>query len=106
MQELYTAVYKIEANANPYTFVWGYAFKTNKEKKKLQLDALRKHVKSIAASELDNTDPSGFDKIGKEKIAAIIAKIDLALQDKPVGKQVKQKLNYAQKNWHVILDTG
>ena len=35
IQELYTVVYKIEDNANPYTFVWGYAFKTNKEKKKL-----------------------------------------------------------------------
>ena len=67
---------------------------------------MRKYTQSIAASEFDNTDPSGFDKIGKEKIAAIIAKIDLALQDKPVGKQVKQKLSYAKKNLPVVLDTG
>lgn len=27
------------------------------------------------------------------------SKIDDALEDKPVSKQVKQKLNYAKKNW-------
>lgn len=104
IKELYTDGTKIEANANRYTFVWGNAIKTNKEKMKLQLDELWKYAQSIAASELDDTDPSGFDKIDKEKVAATIAKIDAALQDKPVSKQVKQKLNYAKKNWPAALD--
>jgi hypothetical protein len=65
---------------------------------------LWKYAQRIAASELDDTDPSGFDKIDKEKVAQTIAKIDAALQDKPVSKQVKQKLNYAKKNWPAALD--
>jgi transposase len=104
IKELYTDGTKIEANANRYSFVWGNAIKTNKEKMKLQLDELWKYAQSIAASELDDTDPSGFDKIDKEKVAETIAKIDAALQDKPVSKQVKQKLSYAKKNWPAALD--
>jgi hypothetical protein len=50
------------------------------------------------------TDPGGFDKIDKEKVEQTIAKIDEALKDKPISKQVKQKLNYAKKNWPAALD--
>ena len=78
IKELYTDGTKIEANANRYTFVWGNAIKTNKEKIKLQLEELWKHAQSVAASEMDDTDPSGFDKIDKEKVAETIAKIDAA----------------------------
>ncbi len=42
IKELYTDGTKIEAAAGRYTFVWGNAIKTNKEKMKLQLDALWK----------------------------------------------------------------
>src|SRR5665647_1997910 len=104
VKELYTDGTKIEANANRYTFVWGNAVKTNKEKMKLQLDALWKYAQNIAASELDDTDPGGFDKIDKEKVEQTIAKIDAALKDKPVSKQVKQKLGYAKKHWPAALD--
>lgn len=104
IKELYTDGTKIEANANRYTFVWGNAIKTNKEKMKAQLDELWKYAQSVAASELDDTDPSGFDKIDKEKVTETIAKIDAALQDKPISKDVKQKLNYAKKKWPAALD--
>lgn len=104
LKEIYTDGTKIEANANRYTFVWGNAIKTNKEKMKLQLDELWKYAQSIAASELDDTDPSDFDKIDKEKVEQIIANIDAALKDKPVSKQVKQKLGYAKKHWPAALD--
>lgn len=104
IKEIYTDGTKIEANANRYTFVWGNAIKTNKEKMKQQLDALWKYAQGIAASELDDTDPGGFDKIDKEKVEQTIAKIDEALKDKPISKQVKQKLNYARKNWPAALD--
>ena len=63
LKEIYTDGTKLEANANRYTFVWGNAIKTNKEKMKLQLDELWKYAQSIAAEEMDDTDPSGFDKI-------------------------------------------
>lgn len=104
IKELYTDGTKIEANANRYTFVWGNAIKTNKEKMKMQLDALWKYAQSIAASELDDTDPSDFESIDKEKVEQTIAKIDAALKDKPVSKEVKQKLNYAKKQWPASLE--
>ena len=44
LKEIYTDGTKIEANANRYTFVWGKAIKTNKEKMKRQLDELRKKL--------------------------------------------------------------
>jgi transposase len=75
IKELYTDGTKIEANANRYTFVWGNAIKTNKEKIATQLKELWKYAQSIAAAELPDTDPTHFDK------------------------KVIQKLNYAKKNW-------
>lgn len=104
LKELYTDGTKIEANANRYTFVWGNAIKTNKEKMKLHLDELWKYAQGVAASELDDTDPDGFDKIDKQKVEQTIAQIDAALKDKPVNKQIKQKLSYAKKHWPAALD--
>lgn len=99
IKELYTDGTKIEANASRYTFVWGKSIKTNKEKIKTQLSELWQYARSVATSELDDTDPSGFDKIDAEKVQQTIDKINEVLKDKPVDKQVKQKLNYAAKNW-------
>lgn len=104
LKELYTDGTKIEANANRYSFVWGNAIKKNREKIKHQLNELWEYAQSIAASEMDDTDPSGFDKIDKEKVTATIDKINEALKDKPVSKEVKQKLNYGRKHWPAALD--
>jgi transposase len=104
LKDLYTDGTKIEANANRYTFVWGKAIKTSKERIKQQLDELWKYARSVAAAELDDTDPSGFDKIDKQKVTATIEKINAALKDKPVTGKVRQKLNYARKNWPATLD--
>ena len=99
IKELYTDGTKIEANANRYTFVWGKAIKTSKERIKKQLDELWQYAQNIAAAELPDTDPSGFDKIDADKVEKTIEQINEALKDKPVSKQVKQKLNYAKNNW-------
>lgn len=99
IKELYTDGTKIEANANRYTFVWGKAIKTSKERIKKQLDELWKYAQQVAFEELDDTDPSGFDKIDADKVEQTIEKINDALKDKPVKKEIKQKLNYAKKNW-------
>lgn len=99
IKELYTDGTKIEANANRYTFVWGRSISTNKEKIKKQLDELWKYAQSVAAAELDDTDPSGFGEVNAEKVEQTIEKINEALKDKPVAREVKQKLRYAQKNW-------
>lgn len=99
IKDLYTDGTKIEANANRYTFVWGNAIKTNREKIRQQLNDLWQYAKAVAAAELDDTDPGGFDKITPEKVNETIDNINAALKDKEVNKQVKQKLNYAKKNW-------
>jgi transposase len=104
LKDLYTDGTKIEANANRYTFVWGKAIKTSKERIKQQLDDLWKYAQSVAASEMDDTDPSGFDKIDKEKVSATIEKINNALRDKQVTGKVRQKLLYARKHWPAVLD--
>ena len=57
IKELYTDGTKIEANANRYTFVWGNAIKSHKEKIKNQLDELWKYSQKIAAAEMDDTRP-------------------------------------------------
>jgi len=103
IKELYTDGTKIEANANRYTFVWGNAIKITKEKIKKQLDELWQYAQKVAAQEMDDTDPSGFDKIDAEKVEQTIEKINEALKDKPVSKEVKQKLSYAKKNWPANL---
>jgi transposase/endonuclease III len=99
IKELYTDGTKIEAAANRYTFVWGKAIKTSKERIKKQLDELWQYAQNIAAAELPDKDPTGFEKIDADKVEQTIAQINEALKDKPVSKEVKQKLSYAKKNW-------
>lgn len=100
LKELYTDGTKIEANANRYTFVWGKAIKTNKEKIKQQLEELWNYAQKTAAEELKDTEELVFEAIDVEKVKATIAKIDEVLSGKEqVSKQVKQKLNYAKKHW-------
>lgn len=103
VKDLYTDGTKIEANANRYTFVWGKAIKTSREKMKTQLNELWQYAQSVAAAELDDTDPSGFDKIDSEKMQQTIDTINTALKGKEVKKEVRQKLNYAKKNWPEAL---
>jgi transposase len=105
IKDLYTDGTKIEANANRYTFVWGNAIKHHKEKIKQQLNELWQYAQSVAASELDDTDPSGFDKIDKEKVSQTIEKINEALKGKKsADKKIKQKLNYAKRHWPSALE--
>ena len=99
IKSLYTDGTKIEANANRYTFVWGNAIKTSKERIKKQLDELWQYAQNVAAAEMPDTDPTDFGKIDAVKVEQTIQKIDEALKDKPVSKQIKQKLNYGKKNW-------
>jgi transposase len=104
VKELYTDGTKIEANANRYTFVWARSIQTNKARIKEQLNELWQYAQSVAASELDDTDPSGFKQITKEQVTATVEKINNALKGKQVSGKVRQKLNYARKSWPAVLD--
>jgi transposase len=104
LKDLYTDGTKLEANANRYTFVWAKGIKTSKERIKKQLDEMWKYAQSVAASELDDTDPSDFKKIGKEQVTATVDAINTALRDKKIDSKMRQKLNYARKHWPAALD--
>jgi transposase len=90
---------KIEANANRYTFVWGNAIKSNKEKMAAQLEELWNYAETIAAEELKDKRPNDFTPIDPEAVKQTITEINNALENKPIEKKVKQKLQYAKKNW-------
>jgi transposase len=106
IRDLYTDGTKIEANANRYTFVWGKAIKTSRERIVHQLDELWNYAVGIAASELEDPDPpgSGHKKISSSSVSQTIERINAALKNKEVDAKLKQKLNYAKKHWPQALD--
>lgn len=106
IRDLYTDGTKIEANANRYTFVWGKAIKTSRDRIARQLEELWAYALGVAASELEDTDPpgSGHKKISSESVSHTVERINAALKDKDVDARVRQKLNYAKKHWPEALD--
>lgn len=103
-EAVFTDGTKIESAANRYTFVWGKAIKASKERIKAQLDELWKYAQGVAAEELKDTSRPDFETVTPEKVRQAVEKIDEALSDKEVPKKVKQKLNYAKKNWPQNLE--
>lgn len=99
LKEAYLDGTKIEANANRYTFVWGRNIIKSKERIRKQLDELWAYTESVAREELENNEPEDFEKIDQDTVRKVIESIDNALKGKPVNKEVRQKLNYARKNW-------
>jgi hypothetical protein len=95
---------KIESAANRYTFVWGKAIKTSKERIARQLDELWQFTQQVASEELKDQQEVVFTPITKEKVEQVIHQIDEALAEKIVPTQVKQKIQYAKKNWPSNLD--
>jgi len=62
------------------------AIKTSKKRIEKQLDELWHYAQKVAAAELPDKDPTGFDK-NADKIAQTIEHIIEALKDKPVSKE-------------------
>jgi len=99
LKEIYVDGTKIEANANRYTFVWGNAIKTNKEKMVKQLDELWQQAELIAKEELKDTASLDFKTIDAGKVKETVKNIEEAIRDKEVPKKVKQKVQYVKKNF-------
>lgn len=95
---------KIEANANRYTFVWGRAIKKHKERISAQLEELWNYAETVAKDELQNTEEVTFKEVDSEKVSQTIEKINEVLKDKKVSSKVRQKLNYAKRNWSDNLE--
>ncbi|TWO32199.1 IS1182 family transposase [Seonamhaeicola sediminis] len=99
LKDIYVDGTKIEANANRYTFVWGKSIKTSRERIKKQLKELWSHVEKVYKDEQHIPNTPDFEAIDAEKVEATINQINDALQGREVDKKVRQKLNYAKKNW-------
>ena len=99
IKTLYVDGTKLEANANKYTFVWGKSIKKYKDGIKTQLEGLWKYAESIAKEELLDNAPTSYPELDADQVSKTIKSINEALKDKPVDKKVKQKLNYAKRNW-------
>lgn len=100
LKEIYVDGTKIEANANRYTFVWGKSIKTSRARIEKQLKELWRYVETVYAQEEQKPNgPDSFDAIDPDEVSKTIEHINQALQGKEIDKKVKQKLNYAKKNW-------
>ncbi len=104
LKELYTDGTRIEANANKYTFVWGGAIKTSKERIRQQLEELWSYAQRVASDEMNDTAPLTYEQIDAEKVKQTIDQIDQALKDKDIEPKKRQKLNYARNNWPKNLE--
>ena len=104
LQTIFTDGTKIEANANRYTFVWGKAIKKNKERIESQLEDLWNYTQEIAMEEMKDTSEVSFKSMDKEKIKSVIETIDSTLKKKKICSKVRQKINYAKKNWPENLE--
>lgn len=90
IKDVYIDGTKIEANANRYTFVWGKAIETHKERIKQQLEEIWKHVQLAYQQEKDLPPTPDFEEISVEKVEKAISQINEALKDKQVGSEVKK----------------
>ncbi len=105
LKEIYTDGSKIESVANRYSFVWGKAIKTSRERIRQQLKELWSYTQKVAAQEKNDDEPSpDFDKIDSKEVQQVIAQINATLKDiEGVDTKVKQKLAYANKHWPAKL---
>lgn len=94
---------KIEANANRYSFVWGKTLKNNKAKMEKQLNELWAYTQNLASEELKDTSPINFKEVSPAKLEETLTKIQEALKDKEIPKEVKKKVQYAKKQYPAKL---
>jgi len=104
LKEIYVDGTKLEANANKYTFVWAKSIQTNRGKITKQLKELWAYVEKAYADEEQHPNTPDFEAIDPDKVNQTIDQINTALADKPTCKKVKQKLNYAKKNWPKTIE--
>jgi len=99
IKTIYVDGTKLEANANKYTFVWGKSVKRHKSGIKTQLEELWKYAETVTKAELLDNDPTTFEELDADQVNKTIETINEAIKDKPIEKKIKQKLNYAKRNW-------
>lgn len=105
LKEIYTDGSKIESVANRYSFVWGKAIQTSRERIKQQLKELWFYTQKVAADEKsDNEPPPDFDKVDSKEVKQTIDRINTTLKGiENADPKIKQKLGYAKKHWPAKL---
>jgi transposase len=103
LKQVYTDGTKIESVAGRYTFIWGNAIKTHKEKMMQQLEQMWQYAQSIAEEEDQDPTPPDFKKVDKEKVEKTAQKINKILKgnDKATSKA---KARYMVKNFAANLE--
>lgn len=99
IEEVYVDGTKIESAAGRYTFVWRKSVERNTQKIAAQLEELWDYAEGIARHELEPLRPQEFQAVDPRAVERTIATIQEAIKDKAVDEKVKQKLNYARKNF-------
>lgn len=105
LKEVFTDGTKIESAAGKYTFVWGNAIKTRKEKMAQQLEQMWNYAQSIADEEDRDPTPPEFKSIDKKKIEQTAKKIEKIISKNPkASPKAKAKLRYIQNTFPENLD--
>lgn len=105
LKEVFTDGTKIESVAGRYTFVWGNAINTRKEKMAEQLEQMWNYAQSIADEEDSDPTPPDFKVIDKEKIEQTARKIEKIIAKNPkASSKAKAKLRYIQNSFARNLD--
>lgn len=99
LKELTVDGTKLEANANRYTFVWGKAVRTSRERIERQLKELWAYVEEVYRDDESQPSAPEFSGLDPAAVERTIGEINRALETKELPAKVKQKLNYAKKNW-------
>lgn len=103
LKRVYTDGTKIESVAGRYTFVWGNAIKTNKEKMSKQLEEMWAYAQSIADDEDRDPEPPCFKQLGPEKVERTAEQINQLLKAKSKDGKRKAKARYIQKHFPTNL---
>jgi len=104
LKEVFTDGTKIESASGRYTFVWGNAIKTRKEKMAKQLEEMWQYAQCIADEEDKDPTPPDFTKIDKEKVEETAEKNEILKDNAKASSKAKAKARYIEKNFSANLD--
>ena len=99
IDHLYIDGTKVLANAGRYSFVWRKSLEKNKAKLISQIQEIFAYAQNIAAQELQDDPPPDPGGIDAGQLEQTIERIEQALRDKPVDKQMKARLRQAKSSW-------
>lgn len=105
LKEVFTDGTKIESMAGRYTFVWGNAIKTQKQKMVQQLEQMWEYAQGIANEEDKDLTPPDFTHVDKEKVEKTAQKINEILKgNERASTQAKAKARYMEQTFPKNMD--